>query len=70
MLRAAIAAAVDAGELPRADPARDAATLYDLAMGWLQRRLAQPAAAQRDDARHLIGFALAGLRPEDGREDG
>jgi AcrR family transcriptional regulator len=45
-----------------ADPERDAETLYDLAMGWMQRRLAQPGRAQREDAEALTAFALHGIR--------
>jgi AcrR family transcriptional regulator len=45
-----------------ADPERDAETLYDLAMGWMQRRLAQPGRARREDAEALTAFALHGLR--------
>ncbi|MEM7413396.1 MAG: TetR/AcrR family transcriptional regulator [Myxococcota bacterium] len=42
-------------------PQRDADTLYTLAMGWLQRSLTQPEPPTRDDATHLVRFALAGL---------
>ena len=49
-------------ELPRAVPDRDAETLYDLAMGWMQRRLAQPGPAMRADAEALTDFALHGVR--------
>ena len=62
LLRDAIEQAVDAGELPHADPDRDAKLLYDLAMGWMQCRLSEPTPAQRADADHLIEFALHGLR--------
>jgi len=60
-LRAALAAARDAGALPGVDPARDAELLYDLAMGWLQRQLATGAPAPADEAAHFIAFALAAL---------
>jgi AcrR family transcriptional regulator len=60
-LRAALAAARDAGALPAVDPTRDAELLYDLAMGWLQRQLATGSAAEPAEARHLIAFALAAL---------
>ncbi len=53
----------EAGDaLPGADPERDAETLYDLAMGWVQRRLAQPDRARREDAEALTTFALHGIR--------
>ncbi|MDJ0848776.1 MAG: TetR/AcrR family transcriptional regulator [Myxococcota bacterium] len=61
LVQRAIADAVEAGELPRADPARDAAVLYDLAMGWMQRKLAQPEPPSRDEAASLVVFALSGL---------
>jgi hypothetical protein len=31
-------------------------------MGWVQRKLSQRAPATRDEAEHLVAFALAGLR--------
>jgi hypothetical protein len=61
LLREAIEAAVAAGELPDADAARDAQTIYHLAMGWMQRVLAEPAPAKRADAEHLVEFAMRGL---------
>lgn len=62
LLREVLEAAVASGDLPAADPVRDAATLYDLAMGWMQRQLAQPAPAERGDAEQLVEFAVHGLR--------
>lgn len=62
LLRDAIRESMAAGELPAADPERDAALIYDLAMGWLERQLADPAPARRGDADHLIEFAIHGLR--------
>jgi len=61
LLREQIEAAVEAGELPQADPVRDAELLYDLAMGWLQRKLAQPRPPHRVEAESLVEFALNGL---------
>jgi len=61
MLRDAIQAAVDAGELPTAEPARDADTIYHMAMGWVQRKLAEPLPADRAEAAHLVAFAMRGL---------
>lgn len=62
LLRDAIARAKAAGELPFADPERDAKLLYDLAMGWMQCRLCEGRPTQRAEADHLIEFALCGLR--------
>jgi len=62
LLHDAIAAGVASGELPDADPARDAETLYTLGMGWVQRKLAQPTPPDAEDARELVDFALAGMR--------
>jgi AcrR family transcriptional regulator len=64
LLRDAIERAVAAGELPAADPERDAKLLYDFAMGWLQCRLSEATPARRADAEHLVEFALRGLRRE------
>jgi AcrR family transcriptional regulator len=61
MLREVIHAAVATGELPDADPVRDAETIYGLAMGWVQRKLAGPLPPKRADAEHLIEFAMRGL---------
>jgi AcrR family transcriptional regulator len=60
-LRAAIEDGVAAGELPGADPARDARALYDLAMGWLERSLLCAADPALADAERLIAFSLRGL---------
>jgi len=60
-LRAALEEAVVTGELPRADPARDAEALYLLAMGWMQSRLLDDEPPSREDAAVLESFALAGL---------
>ncbi len=61
LLRRAIQAAVATGELPDADPARDAEIIYGLAMDWLQRQLAAPSPARRADAEHLVEFAIRGM---------
>ncbi len=61
MLRQVIQSAADAGELPTADAERDAEVVYNLAMGWMQRKLAAPTSATREDAEHLIEFAMHGL---------
>jgi AcrR family transcriptional regulator len=62
LVRDAIRAAVAAGELPHADPDRDAETLYHQVMGWLQARLVEAGRPQRSDAERLVEFALHGLR--------
>ena len=64
-LRDALAEAVASGALPGADPERDAAAIYTLALGWVQRVLCQRAPASRAEADHLVEFALAavGRRP-------
>ncbi len=68
LVQRAIADAAEAGELPRADAEHDAALLYDLAMGWMQRKLAQPEPPSRAEADALVAFALCGL--ERGRPRG
>ena len=60
-LRDALERAVAAGELPGADPERDAEALYHLAMGWMQTRLLDASRARRADAEQLEAFAMAGL---------
>lgn len=60
-LRDALGQGLASGELPAARPDADARTLYDLSMGWVQRRLAEPSGLDREDADRLIGFALRGL---------
>ena len=62
LLREALEAGRSDGGLPSADPVRDALTLYDLAMGWLQRRLAEQGPVDFEDANHLVEFAMHGLR--------
>jgi AcrR family transcriptional regulator len=62
LVREALREAVAAGELPHADPEGDAETLYHLAMGWVQARLAGPRPPERRDAERLLSFALHGLR--------
>jgi len=62
LVREAIRAGRAAGELPDADPERDAETLYHQAMGWLQSRLAEPQPPDRAEAERLVDFAIHGLR--------
>ncbi len=61
-LRTAIAEAVRSGELPGADPERDADAIHTLAMGWVQRVLSRREPASRAEAEHLVEFSLAALR--------
>ena len=61
LVREALRAAVASGELPFADPERDAETLYHLAMGWLEARLVGEEPAERRDAERLVEFARHGL---------
>ena len=60
-LRDAIRAGVAAGELPHADPERDAEMLYHQVMSWLEARLADPRPPEREAAERLVDFALHGL---------
>ena len=62
LVREALAQAVEAGELPEADPIRDAEALYHLAMGWLEGRLVDGSSAPRADAERLVDFAMHGVR--------
>ena len=66
LLADAISEAAAAGQLASADPERDAEAVYTLAMGWVQRRLASPEPAAREEAEHLTAFALRGLGARDG----
>jgi AcrR family transcriptional regulator len=68
-LLGALADARDAGELPGIDPERDAEAIYQLAVGWLQRRLVTGNVPSDEDAAHIVSFALNALqsRPS-GRE--
>ncbi len=61
LLRDAIAAACECGELEAVDAERDAATVYQMAMGWVERSLAQTTPPDRDAAQHLTEFCLRGL---------
>jgi AcrR family transcriptional regulator len=61
-LRDALAGAVASGAFPGADPERDAAAIHTLAFGWVERKLCQHESASREEADHLVEFALAALR--------
>jgi AcrR family transcriptional regulator len=60
-LREAIALASECGELETVDAQRDAAIVYQLTMGWVERSLAGPTPPDRDDAQHLTDFCLRGI---------
>ena len=64
-LREALAQAAACGELPGADPERDAEALYQLAMGWMQQKILARARPSRADVEHVVRFALRGLRAEE-----
>jgi hypothetical protein len=61
LVRDAIGEARAAGELPHADPERDAESLYHLAMGWMQARLLESEPPEQNDAERLVEFAMHGL---------
>jgi len=60
-LLTALRAARDAGEFPDIDPERDADAIYQLAVGWLQRRLVTGSEPSAEDAAHIVRFAMNGL---------
>jgi AcrR family transcriptional regulator len=62
LVAGAIREGVETGDWTSSNPDRDAESLYDLAMGWVQARLREGPIVDRDDAERLIEFALAGLR--------
>lgn len=61
LVREAIRAGVAAGELPDADPERDAETLYHQALGWLQARMLDATPPQPQDSERLVEFSIHGL---------
>lgn len=61
MLEDAIRQGVEEGTLSSPSPGRDAELIYDLAMGWVERKLAAGIQPKRVDAEHLIAFAIRGL---------
>ena len=65
LLRDALRDAAAEGSLTGGDPERDAETVYHLAMGWVQRKLADPTPPDRSEATDLTNFALRGLQRGD-----
>jgi AcrR family transcriptional regulator len=61
ILAEAIAEGLEAGEFSGGDPERDSRAIYDLAMGWLQRSIAETGVPSVEDAEHLVKFAMRGL---------
>ena len=51
------------------DPERDAQAIYQLAVGWLQRRLVSGAESSAEDAEHIVSFAMNALRGESSQGD-
>src|SRR5207237_8130 len=60
-LRDAVDQARHEGDAPSANPARDAETIYHLAMGRMQTYLARGERPSRADVQHLVAFVLAGI---------
>jgi AcrR family transcriptional regulator len=60
-LLAALRDARDEGELPGIDPERDAEAIYQLAVGWLQRKLVTDTEPTAEDAAHIATFAMNAL---------
>ena len=61
LVERALRDARERGELPGAEPERDAESLYHLAMGWVQARLVSGSDADPADADRLVEFAFRGL---------
>jgi AcrR family transcriptional regulator len=57
----ALAEAVAHGLVPGGDPERDADAVYHLAMGWMQLKLVEGGDPTREDAAHVVAFAMRGL---------
>ena len=60
-LLAALRDARDEGELPGINPERDAEAIYQLAVGWLQRKLVTDTEPTAEDAAHIATFAMNAL---------
>ena len=62
LLRNAIEEAMLAGDMPNANPASDSELIYNMASGWLERRLADPSRNNITDIDYVTEFVLSGLR--------
>ena len=60
-LRAAIAEAMESGELEEADVESDTEAVYELAVGWMRSRLITPVLPTRQEAQRVVDFAIRGL---------
>jgi len=60
-LRAAIAEAMESGELEEADVESDTEAVYELAVGWMRSRLITPVLPTRQEAQRVVEFAIRGL---------
>ena len=60
-LRAAIAEAMESGELEEADVESDTEAVYELAVGWMRSRLITPVPPTRQEAQRVVDFAIRGL---------
>jgi AcrR family transcriptional regulator len=60
-LRAAIAEAVESGELEEADVESDTEVVFQLAIGWMHGRLITPVPPTRQEAQRVVEFAIRGL---------
>ena len=61
LLRAAIAEAMESGELEEADVESDTEAVYELAVGWMRSRLITPVPPTRQEAQRVVEFAIRGL---------
>jgi len=60
-LRAAIAEAMESGELEEADVESDTEVVYELAVGWMRSRLITLVLPTRQEAQRVVEFAIPGL---------
>jgi AcrR family transcriptional regulator len=61
MLRETLELARASGAIDSENPGADAESIYNLAMGWVERRLSESELPAREDAEHLVEFCLRGL---------
>lgn len=62
VLREVIQQAVNTGELPHADPHRDAEVINNMVLGWIERKLSDSQLPKKGDVEHLMAFVISGLR--------